>query len=173
LSASGDSAGVDVPASSPYVTSVGGTVLHLNGSDVENEVAWYYSGSGVSRSMKLPWWQVGIPGVGARRTGSDVALNAETDYWYLWLGEWRPNTGTSFGSPIFAGILACVNSGRMAQGKPVVGHLNPLMYTDLAVQRTFRDITVGGTDQYRSTVGWDPPTGWGAPNGMGLLNTLP
>lgn len=173
-SASGDSAGVDVPSSSPYVTAVGGTVIEMDGLDVRSEVGWWYSGSGLSRTFKTPTWQEGLPEVGTKRAVADVALNAETGYWYLFLGVMRPNTGTSFGAPIFAGLLAVVNSAREAQGKPPVGFVNRHLYTDPRVQATFRDITVGRTDRgYFTRPGWDIPTGWGAPDAEGLFQTLP
>ncbi|MFP2909322.1 protease pro-enzyme activation domain-containing protein [Pyxidicoccus sp. 3LFB2] len=172
--AGGDSAGVDVPSSSPYVTSVGGTQLRMNGNSVVSEVTWLYSGSGISMTFPTPEWQQGLPQAPRRRAVADVALNADTGYWYTWLGNTIPNTGTSFGSPIFAGLVAVVNSARASENKPVVGWLNSTLYTTPAVQDTFRDITVGVSDWgYVSGPGWDIPTGWGAPNGLGLYNTLP
>ncbi|WP_246356831.1 S53 family peptidase [Pyxidicoccus fallax] len=174
IAAGGDSAGVDVPSSSPYVTSVGGTQLRMNGNTVVSEVTWLYSGSGISLTFPTPEWQQGLPQAPRRRAVSDVALNADTGYWYTWLGNTIPNTGTSFGSPIFAGIIAVVNSARAAENRPVVGWLNSQLYTLPAVQDSFRDITVGVTDrQYEAGPGWDIPTGWGAPNAQGLYNTLP
>ncbi|MFP2932220.1 protease pro-enzyme activation domain-containing protein [Pyxidicoccus sp. 3LG] len=172
--AGGDSAGVDVPSSSPYVTSVGGTQLKMNGMTVASEVTWLYSGSGISMTFPTPEWQKGLPQPPRRRAVADVALNADTGYWYTWLGNTVPNTGTSFGSPIFAGLVAVVNSARAAENKPQVGWLNSQLYTTPEVQATFRDITQGVSDRgYVSGPGWDIPTGWGAPNGMGLYRTLP
>ncbi|MBZ4422737.1 protease pro-enzyme activation domain-containing protein [Myxococcus sp. RHSTA-1-4] len=174
IAAGGDSAGVDVPSSSPYVTSVGGTQLRMNGNTVAAEVAWLYSGSGISMTFPTPEWQQGLPQVPRRRAVADVALNADTGYWYTWLGNTVPNTGTSFGSPIMAGLIAVVNSARATQNKPAVGWLNSQLYTRPDVQATFRDITQGVTDrQYAAGPGWDIPTGWGAPNAQGLFNTLP
>ncbi|MCY1020689.1 S53 family peptidase [Pyxidicoccus sp. MSG2] len=174
VAAGGDSAGVDVPSSSPYVTSVGGTQLKMNGNTVASEVTWLYSGSGISATFPTPSWQQGLPKPPSRRAVADVALNADTGYWYTWLGTTSPNTGTSFGSPIFAGLVAVVNSARVAENRPVAGWLNSTLYTTPAVQGTFRDITVGVSDRgYVSGPGWDIPTGWGAPNALGLFNTLP
>jgi kumamolisin len=175
IAAGGDSAGVDVPSSSPYVTSVGGTQLRMEGNRVTREVAWYYSGSGISMTFPTPDWQKGLPEVPRRRAVADVALNADKPgYWYTWLGNTIPNTGTSFGSPIFAGMIAVVNGARAEQNRPPVGWINSHLYTMPEVQGTFRDITLGVTDrQYVSGPGWDIPTGWGAPNAQGLYNTLP
>jgi kumamolisin len=172
--ASGDSAGVDVPGNSPYVTAVGGTRLRMNGLAVQDEVAWYYSGSGITRTFATPEWQKGLVPMPAKRAVVDVALNAETGFWYTWLGVTVPNTGTSFSSPIFAGLISVVNGARAQGGKPQVGWLNSQLYTLPDVQDTFRDVTVGYTDrQYEAGPGWDIPTGWGAPDAQGLLRTLP
>jgi kumamolisin len=174
VAAGGDSAGVDVPSSSPYVTSVGGTQLRMNGDTVTSEVTWLYSGSGISLTFPTPEWQRGLPQPPRRRAVSDVALNADTGYWYTWLGNTVPNTGTSFGSPIMAGLVAVVNGARAARNRPPVGWLNSQLYTRPDVQATFRDITQGVTDQQHvAGPGWDIPTGWGAPNAQGLYDTLP
>ncbi len=173
VAASGDSAGVDVPSSSPYVTAVGGTLLRMSGLSRLDEAGWAHSGSGISRTFATPPWQRGLSGTGGKRAVVDVALNAETGYWYMFLGVMSPNTGTSFSSPVFAGMVAVVNSARASTGKPQVGWLNSLLYTDRAIQATFRDITTGGTWKYDAGPGWDFPTGWGAPSAEGLFSTVP
>jgi kumamolisin len=173
VSASGDSAGVDVPSSSPYVTAVGGTRLLMNGPRVVSETAWAYSGSGSSSSFPKPAWQAALAGLGDKRAVVDVALNADTGYWYTFLGVHSPNTGTSFSAPVFAGLLGVVNGARASQGRPALGWLNGLLYTEPRVQATFRDITENGTYRYTAGPGWDFPTGWGAPNAEGLLSTMP
>ncbi|MFP2909707.1 protease pro-enzyme activation domain-containing protein, partial [Pyxidicoccus sp. 3LFB2] len=177
--ASGDSAGVDVPASSPWVTAVGGTLLGLIGERVVWETAWSHSGSGPSLTLDVPEWQKGLKGVGDKRATVDLALNSGMGYWYLWLGRWYSNIGTSFASPVFAGLVAVVNDAREDQGKPRIGFLNSLLYTRPDIQRTFRDVTEGhtvdkhGNLKYRAGPGWDMVTGWGAPDAQGLLRTLP
>ena len=171
--ASGDSAGVDVPSHSPWVTGVGGTELGMIGLDFYWERAWPYSGSGVSLNMPVPDWQVGLPGVTDKRATVDVALNAGMGYWYLWLNRWYSNTGTSFASPVFAALMTVVNDARESHGKPHVGFLNRQLYTVPEVQASFRDITVGYTPKHRSGKGWDMVTGWGAPDAEGLYRTLP
>jgi kumamolisin len=173
VAASGDSAGVDVPSSSPYVTAVGGTMLRMNGLSRVEETAWAHSGSGVSRTFPTPPWQRSLPGIGDKRAVVDVALNAETGYWYLFLGVMSPNTGTSFSAPVFASMVAVINSARAPAGRPPVGWLNSLLYTERSIQATFRDITVGGTWKYAAGPGWDFPTGWGAPSAEGLFSTVP
>ncbi|MRI90509.1 kumamolisin [Aggregicoccus sp. 17bor-14] len=173
LAASGDSAGVDVPASSPYVTAVGGTLVGVKDGRAVWEIAWEESGSGTSLNLAAPEWQKGLPGIDSKRGTPDVALNAGMGYWYLWLGGWYSNIGTSFASPVMAGLVAVVNNARESQGKPPMGWLNPLLYTRKDVQATFRDITEGGTPKYKAQKGWDMPTGWGAPDAEGLYRTMP
>ena len=173
VAASGDSAGVDVPAHSPYVTGVGGTLVGIRDRRAVWEIAWEESGSGVSLNMPAPDWQKGLPGITNKRGTPDVALNAGMGYWYLWLGGWYSNIGTSFASPVMAGLVAVVNDARSEQGKPHLGWLNSLLYTRPEVQATFRDITQGGTSKYQCQSGWDMPTGWGAPDAEGLLRTMP
>ena len=175
--ASGDSAGPDLPSTSPFVTAVGGTELELDGSgNVVSEVAWNGSGSGVSGTFPLPLWQQAVSaGSGTKRATVDLALVASpfSPYWVYYLGTWARYGGTSFASPTFAGLIAVVNSARRAQGKPRVGYLNPLLYRTPAVQATFRDVTAGATLGYAAGPGWDFPTGWGAPDALGLAQTLP
>ncbi|WP_437958740.1 S53 family serine peptidase [Sorangium sp. So ce119] len=181
--AGGDSGRPDVPSSSPYVTSVGGTLLELGADgEVAREVAWDRSGSGRSRSFTTPSWQEAVvTDAQGTRAVSDVALNAspEATYWLYYLGEWERRGGTSFAAPVFAGIMASVNSYRLAQGKPVAGWLNKTLYERKEVQAAFRDITEGKTtgDEYTpgfsAGPGWDYPTGWGAPLADKLAEALP
>ncbi|AUX39376.1 kumamolisin [Sorangium cellulosum] len=181
--ASGDSARPDVPSSSPYVTCVGGTRLTLGADgEVEAEVAWSGSGSGRSRSFTTPSWQMDVvTDAQGRRAVSDVALNAspESGYWLYYLGEWEHRAGTSFAAPVFAGLMASVNSRRLAEGKPVAGWLNPALYRIPEVQAAFRDITEGKTpgdehtQGFEADEGWDYPTGWGAPLADKLAEALP
>ena len=49
--------------------------------------------------------------------------------------------GTSASSPTVAGIVSLLNDARIAAGKPPLGFLNPLIYSQAA--HTFNDITVG------------------------------
>ncbi|AUX20103.1 kumamolisin [Sorangium cellulosum] len=176
--ASGDSSRPDVPSSSPYVTCVGGTLLELGADgEVEREAAWSGSGSGRSRSFTTPWWQEDVvKDAQGRRAVSDVALNAspEASYWLYYLGKWERRAGTSFAAPVFAGLMATVNSRRLAEGKPVAGWLNPALYLMPEVQAAFRDITTGKTPEgFSAGPGWDYPTGWGAPLADRLAAALP
>ncbi|MCC6553057.1 MAG: S8 family serine peptidase [Polyangiaceae bacterium] len=175
--ASGDSSRTDIPSSSPYVTCVGGTELRLDASgNVADELAWSGSGSGAARSFPLPSYQQGVvTDSDGKRAVADVALNASTEspYWVYYLAEWNRYGGTSFAAPVFAGLVAAVNSCRAQDGAPPVGFLNPLLYRSTDVQETFRDVVEGETPYYKAGPGWDYPTGWGAPSAIGLSQTLP
>jgi kumamolisin len=177
VAASGDSGETDTPSASPYVTGVGGTELYLDSNgEVTDEAAWSGSGSGASLSFEIPHWQVGVvTDSNGKRAVADVALNASplSPHWVYYLGEWRLYGGTSFSSPVFAGLLAVVNSHRAANGRPPVGFLNQVLYTTPRVQATFRDIDIGSTSFFAAGPGWDYPTGWGAPSALGLANALP
>lgn len=174
VAASGDSGEPDVPSNSPYVTAVGGTAIWMNGTNIAWEVAWNESGSGLSTRFPTPDWQLSLPNLNGRRGVADVALNAGTQYWTLFLNDMERWGGTSFSSPIFAGLIACVNSARFEQGRPAAGWLNRALYTMPAVRGSFRDITQGQTTTGNAAgVGYDLATGWGAPKADALLQALP
>lgn len=77
----GSTAEVDFPASSPYVTGVGGTVLNPlfdangNATGYGSEAAWSGSGGGTSVTFAKPSYQQGVRKA-ARRAVPDVALEA-------------------------------------------------------------------------------------------------
>jgi kumamolisin len=177
LVAAGNSAETDTPSSCPYVTAVGGTALTLDEAGrVTREVAWERSGAGPSLSFAMPAWQKEVVrDQEARRAVCDLALTAtvEAPYLVYYLGQWVELGGTSLATPAFAGMMAVVNSYRLAKGLPPAGLLNPVLYTNPAVQATFRDIVEGETPFYKAGEGWDYPTGWGAPNAAALARALP
>ena len=177
LAASGDSEEPDTPSSSPFVTAVGGTTLQLGpDGSVSAESAWTGTGSGITLSFALPYYQVGtVTDSAGKRAVVDLAVNASpaSAYWTYYVGEWQRYGGTSFASPAFAGMVAVINCYRLAHGKPVVGFLNPILYLDTAVQAAFRDVTTGGTSEHSAGPGWDYPTGWGAPLADDLAEALP
>jgi kumamolisin len=176
ISACGDSARPDIPCTSPYVVCVGGSDLVTNGNGtVISETAWDSSGSGDAKTFLTPQWQVGIV-PNDRRATVDVALNAGFSgggYWIRRIGVWESYGGTSFAAPVFAGLIAVVNSYRADQGLGPVGLLTPVIYTDALVKASFRDITQGATDLFSAKKGWDYPTGWGAPRAKKLADALP
>jgi kumamolisin len=173
IAAGGDSGQADVPGSSPFVTSVGGTILDVDATGQRvDERAWALSGSGDSLTFEAPVWQAGLS-IAGKRACSDVGLAGGSRYWVYVFGEWQAYAGTSFSAPVFAGLIAVVNSARAAGGKPPVGFLNSILYTDAALQATFHDVVSGATTDHAAGPGWDYPTGWGAPNAAAFAATIP
>ena len=83
--------------------------------------------------------------------------------------------GTSFASPIRAGFIALANEQALADGKPLVGFINPHIYHlgRLAdYSHWFHDITRGTSGIFSCTPSYDLVTGLGSPNGQGLIYQL-
>lgn len=178
---------VNFPASSPYVTAVGGTSLMASTSgNYQSETAWSGSGGGVSQYWAEPDYQrdnlnssnqqilKGMRGL------PDIAYNADPNTSILVYLSFIPNAagyyaigGTSEGSPQWAGLIA---DGNQLAGHPL-GFINESLYqignsSDYA--ESYHDVTVGnnsnaGITGYNATPGWDPVTGWGSPKATTLL----
>jgi kumamolisin len=175
---------VDFPASSPYALACGGTHLVGSGTTITDEVVWNdlpsngATGGGVSETFALPTWQANAnvptsvnPGHFVGRGLPDVAGDADpyTGYQIDVDGSNIVVGGTSAVAPLWAGLIACFNSGL----KTSVGYLNPALYQTIAsAAGTFHDITSGNNDGYSAGPGWDACTGWGSPNGAAILQSL-
>ena len=161
--------GVQFPAASPHVTSVGGTSL----SPAANargwtETAWDGAGSGCSNYEGKPAFQhdAGC----SNRTVADVSAVADTDTPVAFYegGSWMEAGGTSVASPIIAGIYALA-------GKPTAGTY-PVGYP-YAQAAQLNDVTSGSNGScspaYLCTAGagYDGPTGLGTPNGIGAFTS--
>jgi hypothetical protein len=93
-------------------------------------------------------------------------------------------SGTSASAPVFAGVLALVNSARLSKGLGSVGWATPTLYQLHALQPSiFNDVTEGSNNcasadnaakavcleqGFSASAGWDPVTGLGSVN-VGLL----
>ncbi|GAA2033522.1 hypothetical protein GCM10009839_37410 [Catenulispora yoronensis] len=168
----GDSAyGSEYPATSQYVTAVGGTSLNRGGGTRGwTESVWYTSasegtGSGCSSYDPKPSWQTDTGC--SRRMEADVSAVADPAtgvavYQTYGGSGWSVYGGTSASSPIIASVWALAgapNAGdRAAQ--------YPYKHTS-----SFNDVTSGRNGScspaYFCTAGtgYDGPTGWGTPNG--------
>jgi subtilase family serine protease len=184
---------VGFPASSPLVTSVGGTTLYADTSGhYQSETVWSNSGccaggGGISQMFREPGYQRwSLPWdvqeqLGGMRGVPDVSYNADCNNVILvYLSYFGPGSagyygicGTSEGSPQWAGIVADLNQYA---GRPL-GFLNPALYALGGFGRfsSFgRDIKVGNNalvdvpgavaPGYSAAPGWDPASGWGSPN---------
>ena len=184
---------VGFPASSPFVTGVGGTILYADTSgNYQSETVWNdpgccAGGGGISQLFKAPEYQeFWLPRevrtqLGGMRGVPDVSYNADCNNAILvYLSYFGPDSagyygicGTSEGSPQWAGIVADLNQYA---GRPL-GFLNPSLYAigGLGLFGSFgRDITTGKNaligvpgavaPGYSAGPGWDPASGWGTPN---------
>jgi kumamolisin len=174
LSAAGDSGAVDAPSTSPWFTAVGGTNITLaaDGS-LESEIVWSTTGCGRSQYEAAPAWQspaVFLPE--GKRAVADVSLQAKSLF-LRWDGEWVHAGGTSFASPMTAGLIALVDSSRFAAGKPRAGYLNSILYATPSVQGAYGDVRSGSSGDHYARSGWDYPSGWGSTNAASLAAALP
>lgn len=180
------------PASSPYVTSVGGTGLTVNNTE-NTEYAEQLSGGGFSNVFARPQYQQqavkqylssqNFPSKQLYNTSGraypDVAALC-IKYWMVVRGVSYPGgTGTSASTPTVAGIVSMLNEYRLQANKPPMGFLNPFIYKNSAA---FFDVTSGCNfgcnvghgrkrasnkddgDGFCAVKGFDPVTGHGTPN---------
>ncbi|KAF7358166.1 Family S53 protease-like protein [Mycena venus] len=172
------------PSTCPFVTSVGST------QGFAPEKAANFTGGGFSNVFPTPYYQTAsvagfletIPGDFAgtfNKSGrgypdvSTQGLNFEL----VNLGEVSNlGGGTSASSPTFASIIALINDRLVAAQKPVLGFLNPFLYSKAS--SAFTDVTIGhnsgfvcpaSSEGFDAAVGWDPLTGFGTPRFPDLL----
>ncbi|UJO13809.1 Tripeptidyl-peptidase SED2 [Fulvia fulva] len=164
------------PAGCPWVTAVGGT------KDFQPEVAVsrFASGAGFSNYFSAPSYQQSTVNAyikslnglhdglynKAGRGYPDVAAQSNRDT-IVYNGNITTIGGTSASSPTFAAIVALVNDALLAEGKPVLGFLNPWIYgggykalTDVVSGSSYGCNTTG----FPAQAGWDAVTGFGTPN---------
>ncbi|MFF3913418.1 S8 family serine peptidase [Streptomyces sp. NPDC001852] len=188
---------VGFPSASPYVLSVGGTMIDASGQ----EVAWWEapgrrtdhgggsSGGGVSVHFARPDYQQHIKvdslnpdGIRGRVVPDVAALAGRPLYDLTFLGELRPNGGTSASTPLWASLIARINA--LLPPEKQQRFLTPLLYqggangTPLG-RAACRDIAAGHDNAsnppavgYPVQEGYDAVTGWGVPDGVALLKGL-
>ncbi|BCY09093.1 peptidase S8 [Actinoplanes sp. L3-i22] len=155
------------PATSPYVTAVGGTSLNPSPSTRRGwtESAWMIAESGCSAYEAKPPWQAVTTGC-AGRAAADVSavadpMNGVAVYQTYGESGWWIGGGTSAAAPIIAGVYALA-------GTP--GRLDYPASYPYAHQHGLNDVTSGsngscGTPICDAGTGWDGPTGLGTPHG--------
>jgi kumamolisin len=151
---------VDYPSSSPYVTGVGGTSLHLGTTGSSHETTWGHpdsdsgtgGGGGASILYPMPSWQT-APGVISPDTHStcgaandqpcrevpDVSFDANPNTGYIIYsgGKWRLFGGTSAGAPLLAAIIADADTYSIAHGGGRMGgSANPFFYAQQHLRTT-------------------------------------
>ena len=139
------------PGDNPWVTSVGGTTLMMNGSGTSyaSETVWNWghdppgwsftangytgTGGGVSTFYSIPGWQQGVNmsangGSTTMRNIPDVALVADNIWVMYGNGKAGSFGGTSCAAPLWAALIALVNQQAAGNGNPTVGFINPAIY---------------------------------------------
>jgi subtilase family serine protease len=165
---SGDSGnGSEYPATSRYVTAVGGTHLTTSSSTRGwTETVWSGAGSGCSSYDAKPTWQTVTTNC-SRRAEADVSAVADPAtgvavYQTYGASGWVVYGGTSVAAPIIAGVYALA-------GTPAAGSY-PASVPYSHASSLF-DVTSGsngscGAPLCTAGTGWDGPTGLGTPNGI-------
>ncbi|MEU6090603.1 putative Ig domain-containing protein [Streptomyces sp. NPDC047085] len=169
---SGDSAyGAEYPATSQYVTAVGGTALTTaSNSRGWSESVWHTSstegtGSGCSAYDPKPSWQTDTGC--SKRMEADVSAVADPAtgvavYDTYGGSGWAVYGGTSAAAPIVAGVYALAGT----PGSTDYPAKYPYQHTS-----NLYDVTSGSNGSCSTSyfctagTGYDGPTGWGTPNG--------
>ncbi|MGI8881406.1 MAG: S53 family peptidase [Jatrophihabitans sp.] len=161
--------GISYPASSPYVTAVGGTSLSRDSSSRGwTESAWDGAGGGCSSSEAKPDFQTDIDTGCGNRADADVSAVADPNtgvavYDTYGASGWQVYGGTSASSPIIASVYALAGT----PGRSDIPNSYP--YAD---RGDLNDVTAGSngscsaSQQCNAGTGWDGPTGLGTPNGV-------
>jgi large repetitive protein len=188
FAASGDNGayyGLIYPSASPNVVSVGGTSLSLtNSGQWAGEVGWDGSGGGYSSAFALPSYQQNdsFSGNNGQRTNSDVAADADPNtgvavydpYDYSTATPWVQVGGTSLATPLWAGMAAIADQGRVLAGGQPLGAtqmLTDLYSLDQLEPGDFHDVTQGNNG-YSAGPGYDLVTGLGTPQANLLIPNL-
>ncbi len=187
--------GLAWPASSPFVTAVGGTQLSLGAANQRaGEVAWNdlpwesaangagAGGGGFSSASSRPPFQRGLGLPGRARATPDVsAVASQFPGWPVVLGgNWTTDAGTSASAPLVAAAMAVLSADQRRSHRPPVGPANGLFYT-LApgTPGTLWDVVSGNNTYlprvpgYRAKPGYDLASGLGVPEFAALAAGLP
>ncbi len=171
VGASGDAKGVEYPASSDFVVSVGGTSIVRSGTNFTGETVWASEGAG-SSTAGLPTYQKKVSKIVGRTRGVvDIAAIADLEAGGVWVyskdypqtnQNWINLGGTSAATPIISGIIN--SAGGFA--KTSTDQLTTI-YSNLG-SKSFTDIVTGkcGTRGYSAAIGWDFCSGVGSPLGL-------
>ena len=189
---SGPEGNLEYPASSPFVTAVGGTQTYftasLSGGQSYEQTAWSNigfvpnlvneggGGGGVSILEPKPWYQSNQatpPSYPEGRQNPDLSLQAGVDPAVTIVDSGRlvGTGGTSESSPLLAGLMTLV--AQSLNGP--LGLINPFLYkvgNDPAeYQKGFNPVTFGYIIPWKASYGYNLATGWGSPN-VGELGLL-
>jgi len=182
------------PASSRWVTAVGGTRLALKSDNTRrSERVWNdapYVGSsappapagagGPSLMFDRPWWQAGVTPAGPRMLPDVAVLGAIKPGWPIYLGGTLYTVGgTRGGTPFMAANLAAMSAKQRDRGFPGIGFANAWLYGAAAGESPpFFDVRRGSNGVQlvgccSAYAGYDMASGLGAPAMDALYPTLP
>ncbi|MEV8563821.1 S53 family peptidase [Streptomyces sp. NPDC051917] len=165
--------GVEYPASSHYVTAVGGTSLtRASNSRGWSETAWSGAGSGCSQYNTALSGQASVNTGCSMRAVADVSAVADPSTGvavydstaYQGRSGWLVFGGTSVSSPIIASVYGLAGNHSTIDNNYPYSHASSLY-----------DVTSGSNGSCTTTqwcnarTGWDGPTGLGTPNGTGAF----
>jgi kumamolisin len=164
-----DTLAVSYPASSPFVTGVGGTNIELNAANaIVDQIVWNdgpadlaASGGGKSGLFMRPTYQRGVVPIN-RRIVPDVSLLADVQPGYEIYCTVKPDCtdpthnspwvavgGTSAAAPLFAGALALTDEVLRKRRRQELGVANNLLYTiarSPSVRSVFSDVIANDND---------------------------
>jgi subtilase family serine protease len=192
---------VNFPASSPWVTAVGGTSLSTDADgNYQSEKVWNQGvgvagGGGISQYFDIPEYQKAnlpksvLETLKGHRGVPDVSADADSDTGlpiYMGFLDRDPNSpgngyyvfgGSSGSTPLWAGFLADASQYAGHPIKNLNSKLYRLAQDKDTYARVFHDVTVGDNAQppvpgYQATKGWDLATGWGSPVADKLFDYL-
>jgi kumamolisin len=174
---------VQPDASSPHVTSVGGTTVLLSSTGAYyKEAAWgepleqWGGGGGVSTFFPQPPWQqgpgvTGLTGRGLPDVSADADVLSGWDTYYPTPNgpQEGPSGGTSAATPCWAAITALIDEDLVNQHLKTVGFANPALYYFATGPKglpaaPFHEITEGNNLHFPATAGWNEATGLGSPD---------
>ncbi|KAJ3481806.1 hypothetical protein NLG97_g7732 [Lecanicillium saksenae] len=174
------------PASCPYVTTVGGTDFDSSKNEVVADFSKYNNqltspGGGYSWHYPAPSYNKNVTAAYASSLSSDLQNNFNAtgrgypdislisiNFQTITNGNGQLILGTSASTPALCGLFGLLNDYRKTKGKPALGFLNPLIYSD-KYKRAFRDITIGSNKGCDSD-GFPAQDGWDAASGVGSLD---
>ena len=170
------------PAFSPKVVAVGGTsITYASDGTYSTETAWSGTGGGTSVYEAKPAYQNGVQN-STFRTIPDVSLDAAPStgvaiYDSYDLGAstpWGKYGGTSLATPMFSGLVAIADQGRVSVGQSRLDGATQVLPALYSMGATNYHDVVGGTSLNGATAvaGYDLATGIGSPIANRLVNQL-
>ncbi len=170
------------PAFLPNVISVGGTSLNVQSGSPTEETAWNQGGGGFSQYVPEPSYQEAVQNTGFR-SAPDVSADANLyfggvaiydSYSFGFTTPWNQVGGTSLATPLWAGLIADANQGRVLAGGTTLDGPTQTLPAPLFAPRTTTSTTSSPatTRAKAPSVGYDVVTGLGTPRANLLVPDL-